>query len=270
LRSAQEVGREFGERHPRLTAVMGSVLLAGVAAVCGYQLSYGTYLGRGWLIAAAGGMATAAVLSAAVLISSQRGVLPLYRAVMAWVVLGVMSASSIGYPFPVGPYGSVQAFFNVVHAALLGYEAVTCAAITSLLVCGLARSLGVDGRVPPQQAPVLVWTARGHGPDYGGLPARLRFPEAENTTWRAGRLIAASGSVAWLSWKGDVGVDLTPACRALLMSPEDGRKRQPRTTTLATAHGMAEVDVSPKALKTLAGSLHRPPYGDTVHPAAQD
>jgi hypothetical protein len=76
--------------------------------------------------------------------------------------------------------------------------------------------------------------------------------------------------VTWLSRKGDVEVDLTSACQALLMLPTDGRKRQPRTTTLATAGGLAEVDVSPKAFETLASSLRRPPYGDTVHPAAQD
>lgn len=63
MRSAHERGREFGERHPRLTIVIGCVLLAGVTAACGYQLSYGTYLGFGWLIAAVGGIATAAGLS---------------------------------------------------------------------------------------------------------------------------------------------------------------------------------------------------------------
>ena len=52
--------REFGVRHPRLAVVIGCALLAGVIAVCGLQLSYGTYLGRGWVIAALAGMATAA------------------------------------------------------------------------------------------------------------------------------------------------------------------------------------------------------------------
>lgn len=273
MRSAQERGREFGKRHPRLAAVIGSVLLACVTALCGAQLSYGTYLGRGWLIAAVGGIATAAGLSAAAMISIRRHGDATGRVVMAWGVLGVMSASALWYPFPVGPYGSVQAYFNVVHAALLGYEAVTCAVIISLLVYvhRPTRLRGVPGRVPLQRSPGRGWTARGgREPDYGGLPARLRFPAAQDATWRAGRLIAASGSVAWLSREGDVGVDLTSACQALLMLPADGLSRQPRTTTLATTRGLAEVDVSPRALKTLASSLDRPPNGDTVQSAAQD
>jgi hypothetical protein len=61
---------------------------------------------------------------------------------MAWLVLGLVSASAIRFPFPRGPYGSVQAFFNVVHAALLGYEAVTCAAIVALLGYLLVRFRG--------------------------------------------------------------------------------------------------------------------------------
>jgi hypothetical protein len=256
LRSAQERGRELGKRHPRLTAVIGSVLLAGAAAACGFQLSYGTYLGRAWLIAAVGGIVTAVGLSAAALISIRRHGRATGRVVMAWAVLGVMSASALRYPFPVPPYGSVQVFFNVVHAALLGYEAVTCAVIISLLIYQLTRPRGGPGRVPPQQSPVRGWTARGgQKPDYGGLPARLRFPGAQDATWRAGRLTAASGSVAWLSREGNVGVDLTSACQALLMSPADGRKRQPRTTTLATNRGLAEVDVSPRALRTLASQV---------------
>jgi hypothetical protein len=43
-----------------------------VIAVCGLQLSYGTYLGRGWVIAALAGMATAAGVSASALIRIRR------------------------------------------------------------------------------------------------------------------------------------------------------------------------------------------------------
>jgi hypothetical protein len=267
----QERAPEFGRRHPSLALVICCVLLAGVTATCGYQLSYGTYLGRGWLIAGLGGIATAAGLSAAALISTRRHGGAIGRAVMAWLVLTLMSASAVRYPFPVGPYGSVQAFFNVVHAALLGYEAVTCAVLISLLAYQLTRLRGLPGRAPLRQPPVRSSTARaGNAPGHGGLPASLRFPGTEGATWRAGRLIAANGTVTWLSRKGDVEVDLTSACQALLTLPTDGRKRQPRTTTLATADGLAEVGVSPRALETLASSLRRPPYGDTVHPAAQD
>jgi hypothetical protein len=131
--------RDFGARHPRLTIVIVSALLAGAIAVCGYQLNHGTYLGRGWMIAALAGMATAAGLSAAVLISNRRHSPAAGRFVMAWLVLGVASASAIRFPFPLGPYGGVQAFFNVVHATLLGYEAVTCTAIIALLAYLLLR-----------------------------------------------------------------------------------------------------------------------------------
>lgn len=269
----QARAREFGRRHPYLALTSGCVLLAGVTAVCGYQLSHGTYLGRGWVIAALAGVATAAGLSAAGLFSTRRHGGAIGRAAIAWLALTLMSASAISYPFPVGPYGSVQAFFNVVHAALLGYEAVTCAILICLLAYGLTRLRGLPGRAPLQQAPVRGSMAPSwHAPDHGGLPARLRFPERGPATWRAGRLIAANGTVTWLSRDGDVEVDLTSACRAMLMAPQDGRKRQPRTTTLTTADGLAEVDVSPRALGTLASGLHLPPYdGDTVHhPAARD
>ena len=51
--------REVGARHPRPTLVIICALLACVIAVCGYQLSYGTYLGRGWVVEALAGMAVA-------------------------------------------------------------------------------------------------------------------------------------------------------------------------------------------------------------------
>lgn len=112
--------REFGRRHPRLALIIGYAAPAGIVAVCAAQLSYGAYLGRGWVIAALAGMATVAMLSAAVLISWRRHSLA-GRSEMAWLVLWLMSVSAIRYPFPPGSFGSVQAFFNVVHAALLGY-----------------------------------------------------------------------------------------------------------------------------------------------------
>jgi hypothetical protein len=253
-----------------VTIVIVGPLLAGAAAVCGFQISYGTYLGLGWMIAVLAGMATAAGLSAAALISARRHGWALGRAGVAWLVLGLISSSAIRYPFPVGPYGGVQAFFNVVHASLLGYEAVICVEIISLLAYSFARFCGLLGGAVPQQ-PVRGSTARaGHALDRGEHPARLRFPGAEAAAWRAGRLIAASGSVMWLSRNSDAAVDLTPACQALLMLPADGRKRWARTTTLMTAYGLAEVDLSPKALKTLASSLRRPPCGDTAAPAVQD
>jgi hypothetical protein len=51
--------------------------------------------------------------------------------------------------------------------------------------------------------------------------------------------------------KGDVEVDLTSACQALTARPADGPGRPPRRTTLATDRGLAEVDVSPRALADL-------------------
>ncbi|HUY45827.1 MAG TPA: hypothetical protein VMV92_08895 [Streptosporangiaceae bacterium] len=260
--------REFGARHPRLSLVIVCALLACVIAVCGYQLSYGTYLGRAWGIAALAGMAAAAGLNALALVSTRRHRLAAGRVVIAWLVLVVASASAIKFPFPQGPYGSVQAFFNVAHAALLGYEAVTCAAIVALFAYLLLRSRA-RARRPAARAGHAPRRA-GHAPGRAGLPARLRFPAAKAAPWRAGRLIAANGRVTWLSLNGDADVDLTSACQALPTLPAAAHGRQPRTTMLATASGVAEVDVSPRALAELVRSLRRPPYGDTAHSTARD
>jgi hypothetical protein len=162
--------QEFGARHPRLALAIVCALLAGVTAICGYQLSYGTYLGRGWVIAALAGMATAAGLSAAALISNRRHSPAAGRVVMAWTMLALASASAIRFPFPQGPYDSVQAFFNVVHAALLGYEAVTCTALVALFAYLLLH---------PRARARSQATRAGHALGHARLPARLRFREAK-------------------------------------------------------------------------------------------
>jgi hypothetical protein len=212
----QRRARDFGARRPRLSLIVICVLLAGATAVCGLQLSYGTYLGRGWVIAALAGMATAAVLSAAAVVNLRRH-RRMGRLAWAWLVLGLASASAIRLPFPQGPYGDVSAFFNVVHAALLGCGAVTSAALFILLACQFPR---LRGRAPgrPAQAPGNPLYVRE-------LPASLRFPGTEAATWRAGRLIAAGGSVRWLSLNGDAEVDLTLACQGVL--PSAAHSRQP-------------------------------------------
>jgi hypothetical protein len=212
------------------------------------------------MIVAVAGMVTAAGLSAAALISSRRHSPATGWLMTAWLVLGLMSASAIRFPFPLGPYGRVQAFFNVVHAAMLGYEAVTCAAIIALSVYA-----ALHPRVRSRSRAELA----GHALARAVVPARLRFPGAQAATWRTGRLIAANGTVTWLSLSGDVEVDLTAACQALPVPPV-AAGRQPRETMLATANGLVEVDVPPAALVTLAGSLRRPAYGDIADPAAQD
>ena len=234
----QRRAQEFGARHPRLTLVIVCALLAGVIAICGYQLSYGTYLGRGWVIAAVAGMAAAAGLAAAMLIRYRRRRSVTGRLMLSWLVLTLMSASSIRYPFPQRPYGSAQGFFNVVHAALLGYEAVTCTGLIALFV-STAVALQLRARARSQAA------RAGEG---ARLPARLRSAAAEQAAWRAGHVIAANGKVTWRSLKGDAQVDLTAACQALPVPPPGTRRRQPRTTTLATADGAVELDVSPKAI----------------------
>jgi hypothetical protein len=180
----QERAREFGRRHPRLTLVISCVLLGGIIAICAVQLRHGAYLGRGWLIAAVAGTATEAAVSAAALISRLRPSPATPRIQMTWLVLGLLSASAIAYPFPEGPYGGVQAFFNVAHAALLGGEAVTCATIIVLLAYAIVR------RRPPVPA------ARRHGlpDDTGQLPGR-QMPKAR--AWPGWVLTgAAAGLVA--------------------------------------------------------------------------
>jgi hypothetical protein len=249
--------REFGERHPRFAVIIGCAALAGIIAVCGLQLGYGTYLGLGWMIAALGGMATAAGVTAWMLISIRRGRGMLDPAGATWLLLWLVSASGIRLPFPRGPYGRVQAVVNVVHAAMLGYEAATFTAIVAVLGYLLVRSRG-----RPRSQAVRAAHAPGRaGPAPGrpGLPARLRFPEATAAAWRAGRVIVADGTVRWLARNGDAEVDLTAACQDPVMLSAARQPRQPRTTTLATAGGPAEVDVSPRALAALTRGLHHPP-----------
>lgn len=238
---SQDRAREFGRGHPRLTLVIVGAALTGVVAICAVQLRHGVYLGRGWLIGALAGMAAAAALAAAAVISDRRHSPAAGRFRMAWLVLGLLSASAIRYPFFRDHYGGVQAFFNVMmHAVLLGYEAVTCAAIVALLAYLLVRPRGLPGPAALQPPPV-----------------RLRFPSATSPTWRPGSLIAANGTLTWLSLNGEAEVDLTSACQALPLQPADTHKSQRRTTTLASASGLVEVDVSPRTLETLASCVHR-------------
>lgn len=261
--------QEFGARHPSLAGVMVCVLPVGLVALCGLQLSYGLYLGRGWVIAALAGIATAAGVNTWALISIRRTGGELDLAVTTWMVLGLVSAASaIRFPFPQGPYGSVQAVFNVVHAALLGYEAGTCAAIVVVPCYLLVRFRGRarSRAVPAGPAPGRAGPASGRA----GLPARLRFPGATAATWRAGRLIAADGTVRWRSRTRDAEFDLTAACQDPAMLSAADQARQPRTTTLATPSGLVEVDVSPRALASLARSLHHPSQGETARPLAED
>jgi hypothetical protein len=163
-----ERAQEFGARHPRLTLIMVSSLLAAMIALYGYQLSYGTYLGRGWVIAVLAGMVTAVGLYVAVLISNRRHSPAAVRFVMAWLVLALVSASAIRFPFPRGPYGNAQAFFNVVHAAMLGFEAVTCTAIVALMVYAVLR---------PRSAARRRETRAGRATGRGGLPPGSGSPE---------------------------------------------------------------------------------------------
>lgn len=99
----QERAREFGRCHPRLTVVIACVLLGGVLAACAVQLRHGAYLGRGWMVAALAGMLSAAMLSAAVLIGRLWYGLAAAPFEMAWLVLGLMSASAHSPPRPARP-----------------------------------------------------------------------------------------------------------------------------------------------------------------------
>jgi hypothetical protein len=175
----QEMARQFGRRHPRLSLVLVCLGLAGYIAICAAEIGHGTYLGRSWLIAAAAGIAAGAALSPAALIASRRNALG--RLQLAWVVGTVIAASSIRLPFPVGRYGKPQAVVNAVHAALLGYEAVTTTAIMALMVWVLARLVRAHG-----------WRALPYDPG-PPLPRQWRRPRGWPTWALAG---AAAGLVA--------------------------------------------------------------------------
>jgi hypothetical protein len=247
LGSFRDRTREFGVRHPVLARVIACALVAGLFAVCCDALSHGTYLGRSWLICAVAGMVTAVGLGAAALISNRRNSPATGWLGAIWAILGFLSLLAIRFPFLRGTDGQVQAIFNGAHGALLGYAAVTYPVIIAVMAYPLVVHFHVRSRsqgVRTGQAPL----------GRAVIPARLRFPEAQAATWRDGRLIAANGRVTWLSRNGDVEVDLTAACQGLLTVPADGRKRQPRTTTLSTADNLAEVDVSPRALAALTST----------------
>lgn len=240
----QERARNFGRRHPILTIAIVGALMAVVVLICVAQLIYGAYLGPGWLAAALAGITAAAGFGVVATVSRRRRDSLSDRVVLVWAVVGAMSISAIRLPFPHGHYDSVQAAFNVVHAAALGFEAVTIGALLALIIYLAVRSRGRT-RGQGQALP------RGRAPRRATLPARLRFPAAQAANWRAGHLTAKDDTVTWRSLKGDLEVDLTSACQALAARPADGRGRQPRVTTLATDRGLADVDVGPRALAEL-------------------
>jgi hypothetical protein len=136
----QQRAQAFGARHPRLTLILIGPVFAATIALYGYQLRYGSYLGRGWVVAALSGMTAAAALIAVAVASGRRHSPAAGRLLMALLVLTLISASAIGFPFPKGPYGSVQSYFNVAHAAMLGFETVIGTAIVALMVYVVVRS----------------------------------------------------------------------------------------------------------------------------------
>src|SRR5215472_12765925 len=81
---------------------------------------------------------------------------------------------AIRYPFPLGPYGRVQAFFNVVHAALLGYAAVTYTGLVVLLTYVLIRPRGLRGRLELLQPPMRAAGQHEVGGDTGQIPGDNR------------------------------------------------------------------------------------------------
>jgi hypothetical protein len=147
----QNRAQEFGRLHPRLTVIMTSVVLAGLIAICAFQIRHGTYLGAGWLVAAVAGMAAAAALGPAALISNLRHRPTVDGLGIGWTVLTAGSAWSLTFPFPVGRYGSVQAFFNMVHAILLGYAAVSYAALIALFAFLIIHTGSLPSRAELRQ-----------------------------------------------------------------------------------------------------------------------
>lgn len=190
----QARAQEFGRRHPRLTLAIVCLVLAGVITGCAVQIGHGTYLGHGWLIAAVAGIAGAAVLSAAAVIRNLRHGTDLSRFELVWMVLGMLSVSAIRIPFPRDRYGSVQAFFNVVHAALLGYAVVTYTLLVALLTFVIIRPRGLPGLLVLRQPTGPAAGRYGLQEDTGQSPRR-QTPRALG--WPAWVLaVAVAGLVA--------------------------------------------------------------------------
>ena len=227
---------DFGRRHPRLTAAIGLVLFLGMLALVCSQIVHGTYLGASWIVSVAAGLAGALALTAALVVTIRRKVRWPGPARVAATVLALGSLGGFRYPFPVGPYDSVQAFFNVVHAVSLGFSVPVVLGIAVVMLYAL-----IVKRRAPQQATVTQDAV---------FPARLRFPEIAGAKWQKGALVVADGQVAWVAMGGHALVDLTAACQTPF-AESGGRSRR---TTLPTAEGRAEIDLSPKRLADLTGS----------------
>jgi hypothetical protein len=85
--------------------------------------------GQGWATTGVPGSG----LGAAALVSGRRHSPAADDVVLAWLVLLAVSTTALRFPFPQGRYGSVQAFFNAAHAALLGSAVVSWTALIVLL-----------------------------------------------------------------------------------------------------------------------------------------
>jgi hypothetical protein len=182
----QNRAQEFGRRHPRLTFAITSLAVAGVLANCLTQISDGTYL-RGWLISSVAGMATAVALSATALIRNVGHEPKLGSFEWALVLLAVPSVMSIiPYPFLVG-----STFVDILHAALLGYAAVTLVALEALLIYVIVT---YPSRAAPRQLSVRT-AGRPEIPDSASPFAAPQMRTAHGwPTWLLGS--AAGGLVA--------------------------------------------------------------------------
>lgn len=145
-----ELGRRIGTRHPLLVRTVFVLSVAAMGAFDVHEAYQGRHLGHRWVISVLAGTAAGVLgIVVAVLVHRRRPGSGDDPVTVTWWLLVIGSMAAAGLPIPSGPSDGVQALLGVVHAALLGYGAVSMLAIIVVLV-GWARprQTPLTGRQP--------------------------------------------------------------------------------------------------------------------------
>lgn len=236
----------WGSRHPRIALSISAVVMAILVLVSIADLVAGSYQGLVWWLCGAAGIVAGVGLAAWLVRNGRRSARQGRPQRTAMTVLTVASVIAIRSGFPHGQYAGAGEFFNLLRAVLVGYGIVHWSLVEWYVVRAIPRAI--------PRPPVVYGKA---GPGSAEMKVSLRFPGVDpagrqgTASWRPGRLIAANGTVTWVSRKGGAPVDLTGASLAPDTVPPTGRPARSRTTILMTAQGPAELKVAPSAVAEL-------------------